>query len=206
MKTIRQLLRDADPLRHEPTWPPGERDSRRQAVLAAASSSRSRAEVRSSSRIVVFSTVALVVIVVLFLAFHVWSPLVRDVQAAVHFEVRLAEDHAAPGLHEAKVSGTERSVYLHNEVIVDNGDIAAARVIQGGGPYQYVIDIKFKASGAEKMRAATGNHIGKPMAILLDGKVIMAPVVRTPIDATAIVSGDFTKTQAERIVSGMRIQ
>lgn len=206
MKTIRELLRDADPLKHEPTWPPGERDSRRQAILAAASSSRPRSEVRSSSRIAVFSTIALMMIVALFLAFHVWSPLVRDVQAAVHFEVRLAENQPAPGLREAKVGGSDRSVYLHDEVIVDNGDIAAAQVIQSGGQSQYTIDIKFNVSGTEKMRAATEKHIGKPVAILLDGKVVMAPVVRTPIGASAVVSGDFTRAEAERIVNGMRIR
>ena len=37
MKSIRELLQDADPLQHEPALSPGERDFRRQAVLAAAS-------------------------------------------------------------------------------------------------------------------------------------------------------------------------
>ena len=43
MKTIRELLRDADPLQHEPTCPSGQRDFRRQAVLTAASGARAPA-------------------------------------------------------------------------------------------------------------------------------------------------------------------
>ena len=74
------------------------------------------------------------VIVASFLGSRVWSLFVSDLQAAVRFEVRLAEDRPAPGLREAKVSGSDRSVYLHDEVIVTNSDIAAARVIQGGEP------------------------------------------------------------------------
>jgi hypothetical protein len=206
MKATGELLRDADPLKHEPTWPSGERDVRRQAVLAAASGSSARTGLRSRSRIAVFAVVALMVIVVSSLGSRVWSPFVSDLQGAVRFEVRLAEDKPAPGLREAKVSGSDRSVYLHDEVIVDNSNIAAARVVEADGPSQYAVDIKFNASGAEKMRAATGNHIGKPVAILLDGLVVMAPVVRSPISESAVITGHFTRTQAERIVKGIAIQ
>jgi preprotein translocase subunit SecD len=146
------------------------------------------------------------VIAASFLGALVWSMFISDLQAAIRFEVRLAEDRPASGLHEAKVSGSHRSVYLHDEVIVTNGDIAAARVVQGGGPSQYAISIEFNASGAEKMRAATGNHIGKPVAILLDGQVIMAPLLRTTIGPSAEITGNYTRTQAERIVRGIEIK
>ena len=206
MKTVRELLRDADPLQHEPPLPSGERDFRRQAVLAAASGSPKRADLRSRSRIAAFATVVFLVIVGSFLGSRTWPPFVGNLQGAVRFEVRLAEDKPGPGLREAKVSGSERSVYLHDEVVVDNGDIAAARVVQGSRPLQYSIDVKFNASGAEKMRAATGNHIGRPVAILLDGQVVMAPVLRSPIDASAVVTGNFTRAEAARIVNGIGIQ
>jgi preprotein translocase subunit SecD len=146
------------------------------------------------------------VIAASFLGARVRSLFVSDAQAAVRFEVRLAEDRPVLGLREAKVSGSDRSVYLHDEVIVTNGDIAAARVVQGGDPSQYGVSVEFNASGAEKMRAATGNHIGKPVAILLDGQVVMAPVLRTPIGAAAVVTGNLTRTEAERIASGITVQ
>jgi preprotein translocase subunit SecD len=143
------------------------------------------------------------VIAASFLGSRARSPFVSDLQAAVRFEVRLAEDKWAPGLREAKVSGSDRYVYLHDEVIVSNGDIAAARVIPGGGPSQYSISVEFNASGAERIRAATGNHIGKPVAILLDGQVVMTPVVRVPIGPAALITGNFTKAEAERIANGV---
>jgi preprotein translocase subunit SecD len=154
----------------------------------------------------VFAIVALAAIAASFLGSRVWSVFVSELQAAVRFEVRLAEDRPAPGLREAKVSGSGRSVYLHDEVIVTNSDIAVARVVPGHGPSDYSIGVEFNASGAEKMRAATSNHIGKVVAILLDGQVVMAPVLRTPIGASARISGNFTRTQAERIVNGIEIQ
>jgi preprotein translocase subunit SecD len=131
--------------------------------------------------------------IALFLGARMWSSFVIDLQAAVRFEVRLAEDRPAPGLREAKVSGSNRSVYLHDEVIVTNSDIAQARVVQGSGPSQYGVSVEFNASGAEKMRRATRNHIGRPVAILLDGQVVVAPALRTLIGASAVISGDYPR-------------
>jgi preprotein translocase subunit SecD len=155
----------------------------------------------------VFAIVVLAVMAASFLGSRVWSVLVGDLQAAaVRFEVRLAEDRPADGLREVKVSGTDRSVYLHEQVIVSNGDIAMAQVVPGRGPSEYSVGIEFKASGAEKMRAATANHIGMLLAILLDGQVVMAPVLRSPIGASARITGNFTRAQAERIVRGISVQ
>jgi hypothetical protein len=205
MKTIRELLQYADPLQHEPTCLPGQRDFRRQAVIAAASAARAPGGMGPRSRIAVFAAVASIAVAAPFLGSRGWSLFVGDLRAAVRFEMRLAEDKPAPGLREVKVSGSDRSVYLHDEVVVSNSDIAAARLVQER-PAQYSVGIEFNASGAEKMRAATGSRIGKPVAILLDGQVVMAPVVRASLGASAVITGNFTRAQAERIVKGIGIQ
>lgn len=205
MESIRELLRAADPLRREPPLTSGQRDFRRHAVLTAASAVGNPAEVRSRSRIAVLATVGSIAIVAFFLGSLARSPFISDLQAAISLEVRLAEDEPATGLREAKVSGTERLVYLHGEVIVTNSDIAAAQVIQDGAPAQYGVRFEFTASGTEKMLAATANHIGKPVAILIAGQVVVAPVLRTPIGASAVLSGNYTRAQAERIASGIQV-
>jgi hypothetical protein len=204
MKTIRELLQDADPLRYEAA--PDQRDFHRRAVLAAATDDCVRTPVEGQFRIVVLA--ALVVIAAFVVGVRVWSLFVNDlrVQAAVRFEVKLAEDRPGPGLLQAKVADSDRSVYLHEEVIVTNSDIVSARVVQGSAPIQYGVNVEFNASGAEKMRTATENHIGKHMAILLDGQVVAIPVLRTPIGASARITGNFTRSQAEKIANGIRIQ
>jgi SecD/SecF fusion protein len=141
-----------------------------------------------------------------FLGALVWSLFIRNLEAAIRFEVRLAEEKPAPGLREVKLPGSHRSLYLHDEVIVTNSDIAAVRVIQGSNPTQYGIAIEFNPSGAEKMRAATANHIGKLVAFLFDGQVVMAPLLRTPIGASAEITGTFTKAQAESIARRIEIR
>lgn len=204
MKNLRQVLRNADPLEYEPPYV-SQRSLCRQRVLATAADARSPVGVRPRSRIKVLAT-ALVVIAAFLIGAITWSLFNRDLQGAIRFEVRLAEDKPAPGLREAKVSGSDRSIYLHDEVVVTNGDIAVARVIPGRAPSEYGVSVEFTASGAKKMRAATQNHIGKTMAILLDGQVVVAAVIRTVIGEAAEITGKYSRTQAERIVKGIGIQ
>jgi preprotein translocase subunit SecD len=150
----------------------------------------------------VLAAITVMLVVAVFLGARMWSPFVSDVQAAVRFEVRLAEEKPAPGLREAKVGDSGRSVYLHAETIVSNSDIASAGAVESG-PSEYRVDVRFTQSGAEKMRAATAGHVGKLAAILLDGQVVMAPVIRSPIGASAEITGHFSKAQAEKIANGI---
>jgi preprotein translocase subunit SecD len=126
-------------------------------------------------------------------------------QAAVRFEVRLAEDQAAAGLDAARVPKSNRVIYLHRDAIVTNADIASSRVVPGATPSEFWIDVRLNDAGAQKMREATTNHIGRPVAILIDGDVVAVPTVKSPISAAAMISGDFTRADADRIVNGMTI-
>ncbi len=206
MKSIRDLLREADPIQHEPTCPPDERNTRRQAVLAAASASQLPARARSRSRLATFAALCLILVVVSFFGSRADLLFVGDLQAAVRFEVKLAEDKPSPGLREVKASGSEKPVYVHEQVVVTNSEIASARLLADDTPGQYSVGVEFTASGAEKMRRATATHIGKPLAVFIDGKVVMTPIVRSLISTSAMVTGDFTKAEAERIVNGIELQ
>src|SRR5262245_30892430 len=68
--------------------------------------------------------------------------------AAVRFEVRVAENAPATGLTEARVTGSQRLVYLHREVVVSNGDIARARVASGNDPSRFNVVFELTAAGA----------------------------------------------------------
>lgn len=200
MKSITEVLRDADPLLLESMTSPEEREYRRKAILAAASRGQAGSEPRS--RVALLITLVFFMIVVSVLAERAWSPFITNVYAApVRFEVKLAENEPAAGLREAKVSG--RSVYLHAESVVSNNDISRAYIIQVDQSAEYKVGVEFNPSGTEKIRAATARHIDKPVAILLDGQIVMAPTIRTAIGKSAVISGDLSKTEAKRIVKGI---
>jgi preprotein translocase subunit SecD len=63
-----------------------------------------------------------------------------------------------------------------------------------------VIRFELKKESAEKFAELTGNHIGSRLAILVDGLVYSAPVIRAAIQGGKVeITGDFTGQQAEMI-------
>lgn len=206
MNTIRDLLRDADPFRHEPHRLAEERDRLRHAVVAAASDVTASSFTTFRAPIALLAAVTLIIIAIVAVASQVWSHGAANLPAAVRFEVRLAEGSPSAGLRETRISGSDRVVYVHQEIILTNSDIAQSQIIQGDGPLGFGISVEFNAAGTQKMRRATVNHIDKPIALLIDGDVVAAPVLRAPISTSATISGDFTRAEAERIVNGMGVR
>jgi preprotein translocase subunit SecD len=135
-----------------------------------------------------------------------WSGGGASLQAAVRFEVRLAETHPASGLREVRIAGSDRVVYLHQEIVVTNDDISQSRIARGETPSRFDVAVTFNLTGAEKMRQATARHVGAPIAILIDGEVVAAPMLRSPIGTEALITGNFTKQEAERIANGMSVR
>jgi len=121
---------------------------------------------------------------------------------ATSLEVRLAELQPGPGLREAVVEGSNQRIYMHAEAIVTAADVTIASVVDAAG--RYSVDVGFTPAAATRLVEATTAHAGRPMAILIDGKVIAAPVVRSAIGGRAVINGGFTQAQAERIASGLR--
>jgi preprotein translocase subunit SecD len=86
--------------------------------------------------------------------------------------------------------------------VVTNDDIARSWVLQDG-PDRFGVSVELVEPGAQRMRQATAGHLGRPVAILIDGEVVAAPVLRAAISNSAVISGDFTRTEAERIADGI---
>jgi preprotein translocase subunit SecD len=63
---------------------------------------------------------------------------------------------------------------------------------------QAVVNFRFDTSGAKKFGRVTQENVGRPFAIVLDGKVISAPVIREAIlGGSGVISGNFN-TQSAR--------
>jgi preprotein translocase subunit SecD len=61
----------------------------------------------------------------------------------------------------------------------------------------------FSEEAAARMLRATEQHLGRPLAILLDGELVAAPVVRSPISDSAVITGRYSRADAERIAAGV---
>jgi preprotein translocase subunit SecD len=123
--------------------------------------------------------------------------------AATAFEIRLAETAPASGLVEAAVPDSNQKVYLHGESIVTAADVVRATVVPGITSVNFNVAVTFNGAGAAKMAKATAAHLNKPVAILINGRVVAAPMVRAQIAEQAVISGDFDKSQASAIAAGL---
>jgi preprotein translocase subunit SecD len=102
----------------------------------------------------------------------------------------------------AQIGNSGRLIYLHPEIVVNNDDIAESSLVDEGGG-RVAIAVRFEPAGAERMRQATKGHIGRPLAILIDGRVVMAPTLRGPVSDSAMITGVYTKAEAQRVVEGI---
>ena len=195
------LLREADPVEADSRSLDEARPRIRRTVIAASMTPTSTTRRVSRRRLALH--VSALLVGTLTVGALILSTGGRGIlQAAIRFEVRLAETEAVPGLIVARLNDSNRVIYLHPEAIVTNDDIAQRWVTQDGAD-RFGISVELTAAGAERMRQATANHIGRPVAIMIDGEVVMAPVVRSAIGSSAVISGGFSRSEAERIADGI---
>lgn len=193
------MLRDADPLRHE-TVPEDARWARMRRRIVDEARAPGAQTASRRRFVLVTAGAAAAVLAVGTTALRPWGG--TTLQAAMRFEVRLAEDtaNAAPG--GTAIEAGARRLYLHQDVVLSNDDIASAHVI-GSEEAGYGVQVLLTADGAAKMRAATEEHVGRPLAVLVDGAVLAAPVVRSAIDQVGVISGSYTQAEAEALATGL---
>ena len=121
----------------------------------------------------------------------------------VFLEMRLAEGEPVRGLtFEATVKGSGKKVHLHYATLIANGDVADARVVETSGRYDVAVTLS--PDGAEKIAEATARHVGRPLAIILDGEVVAVLTVRQALGGEVGISAGFTPADAIRIVAGLK--
>ena len=82
-------------------------------------------------------------------------------------------------------------VMLSGDMLVDAHTVFDQ---QNGEP---TVAFRFNPAGARKFAEITSENIGKPFAIVLDNKVITAPVIRSAIiGGSGVISGNFTVESA----------
>jgi len=203
MNGVHEQLRRADPLPGDLRALEAARAELRRKVIEQSSSLSAEPPARSR-RAALMAIAAVATATIAAGAVSMWSG-AATVVAAVRFEVRLAEDAPAAGLTPASVEGSTRTIYLHDEVVVTNGHIQRTRVAEDMTPGRWRVEVVFTPEGQTRMQAATAGHIGRPVAILIDGRVVLAPTLRAIIADSAVITGSYTREEAERLAEGLRL-
>jgi hypothetical protein len=64
---------------------------------------------------------------------------------------------------------------------------------------EWVVTFELTPEAGAILGAFTESHIGEPMAIVLDGVVLSAPIIQARLDSEGVISGGFTQEQAEQM-------
>jgi protein-export membrane protein SecD len=89
------------------------------------------------------------------------------------------------------------------EVTGDMVEAASASLNDDGAGFQ--INFRFDSRGARRFAEYTRDHVGERFAIVLDGEIISAPVIQTPIPGgSGRITGRFTSEEATRIATLIR--
>jgi preprotein translocase subunit SecD len=98
-----------------------------------------------------------------------------------------------------------QSYLIEKRVLVSGADLVDAQAGFDPTNNEPVVNFRFNSSGARKFADATTANIGKPFAIVLDNKVISAPVIRSAIiGGSGQISGNFTVQSANDLAVLLR--
>ncbi len=94
---------------------------------------------------------------------------------------------------------------VRRRVEVDGANLTDARAGQDGRTGEWVVNFTFDGTGTRRFADITRANVGRPFAIVLDEKVITAPVIREPITGgRGQISGSFNVRSANDLAVLLR--
>ncbi|RTM01888.1 MAG: protein translocase subunit SecD, partial [Bradyrhizobiaceae bacterium] len=94
---------------------------------------------------------------------------------------------------------------VKKQVLVSGGDLSDAQTGFDQRTNEPIVTFRFNSAGSRKFAQATTENVGQPFAIVLDNKVISAPVIREPITGgSGQISGNFTVQSANELAMLLR--
>jgi protein-export membrane protein SecD len=96
-------------------------------------------------------------------------------------------------------------VQTADSAIVDGDDVNDGEANIDPLSKEPVVNFRFNRKGTERFGKLTSDHIGKPLAIILDQHVVSAPRIIEPIlGGAGQISGDFTPEEAWSVALALR--
>lgn len=123
------------------------------------------------------------------------------VQVQGSLEIRAASNTAVTGWPQMSTPSGE-VIWVSTTTALTTADIARAepRTDANG---QGTVGVVFTVDGARKMAQLSKGQTNQPIVLLLDGKVVWAPLVRSTIEKEAMLSG-VTPDVVKRLLASLK--
>jgi preprotein translocase subunit SecD len=126
----------------------------------------------------------------------------HDLQAALKGDVPPGDKIYYYRKDDPKMAG--RPILLKKETLLTGEYLSEARVNFDQRTGRPEVSFKFNTKGSRKFAEITGENVGKRLAIILDGEVYSAPVIRDKIVGSGVISGDYTDESAKNLALVLR--
>jgi preprotein translocase subunit SecD/SecD/SecF fusion protein len=120
-----------------------------------------------------------------------------------HMTFQLVDTNAVPGQplpfgdQQLPLANTQQQLIVFSNVAVDGADLENAQASTDPQSGQWVVNFTLNSLGSREFADVTTANVGRPFAIVLDGKIIEAPNIREPITGgSGQISGGFTPQSA----------
>lgn len=120
----------------------------------------------------------------------------------------LAEDAPGEGLVAWVHPRTGEALYLEPEASLTGADIVSVGLLTEPGAAAPALEIVFTEDGARRLAALSRQHVGRPLAVVIDGELFLAPTIRGELGAKVLlsfgheVSQDAVRAIGERLTGG----
>jgi protein-export membrane protein SecD len=140
------------------------------------------------------------------LEFKLVDPSVNAAQVAESKQVPIGDELVYGNPPSGAPPGSPQIPYvLKSQVLVSGQNLVDAQASFDQRTGEPVVTFRFDATGAKRFALVTQENVGLPFAIVLDGKVISAPVIREPIlGGTGQISGNFSVQEANDLAVLLR--
>jgi len=109
---------------------------------------------------------------------------------------RLVSENSEFGTDEL-ISENGESLKISKRIIISGENLVDAQPSIQNQRNEPMVSFKLDRLGAQKFGRTTTDHVGKRLAIVLDGKIISAPSINEPITSgNGVISGNFTFQEA----------
>ena len=81
---------------------------------------------------------------------------------------------------------SHKEICISPDRILDDSNVVAVRSVQNAR-IPHTVSVTFDAAGQKRFSSFTDSHVGKSFAILVDGKVMMDPMIAEPISGGSAV-------------------
>lgn len=115
-------------------------------------------------------------------------------------EIRLVAQEASGG---APVAGRDRTFELEPETLLGPSDFASVGEVEWveGKPG---FNVALTPAGAEKYERISTENVGRTLAIVVDGKIVMAPKILDPVRARGFLLTVNSEAEARALAAKVR--